>query len=354
MLVALGTFVSTLFLGATFARPLLAAAAPAAWVAGLVAVVWAWGQRVEFGQSSLALRGPWRAREIAYDAIETTELRWHEPHAAGQPDADVTARVRPRGGAPFNMTTTWGEISPLWSRVNGPLRARQRAALARGEVVTFRDETSAPWSRVLWAIAMALMFAESIRAHRGVVIFGAMFAVAMLSLWSDLRDWLRARAAGGLELSTEGLREIGRRRDDERDAYRQMRGPAHGWIPWSEVLWVLRNGHALRVGTRQRAEALYVSPKAEVDALYKLLTEHIERHRAPVDALVPESTAVSALIAQAERAEQARAMASAPVEARPATGVRIAVADPVELDAASPGEVDATTEHAARGQRASR
>lgn len=354
MLVALSTLVSTLLLGVTFARPVLAAAAPTALIVGLVAGAWAWSQRVEFGQSSLTLRGPWWAREIAYDAIETTELRWHESHNAGRPHAAVTARVRPRGGAPFDMTATWGELAPVWARVNGPLRAGQRAALARGEVVTFRDETSAPWSHALWAIGMALMFVEAVSVRRGVVIFGAMLAVSLLSLWNDLRVWRRARAAGGLELSAEGLREVGRRRDDDRDAYRQMRGPAHGWIPWSEVLWVLRDGHALRIGTRQRAEALYVSPKSEADALYELLTEHIERHRAPVDALVPESTAVSALIAQAERAEQARAVAGAPVEARPATGVRIAVADPVELDAASPGEVDATTEHAARGQRASR
>lgn len=322
LLALLGTLIAMLSLSG-WIPALHDAALPASMLVGVLTALWARAQRVSFGDDAVTLQRPWGDRVIPYADITDAELRWHEPFAVRAPGAPVSLRLDTRAQGAWTVSSTWAELAPAWERVSGPLLARRGAALARGEVLTFADRSRIPWLGALSTAVTALFFAAALSmGSRGAVLgFGALLAHSLWALRREAQAWRRSRAAGGVELAAEGLRALRAHRDDALGGYRMARGAAQGWILWSDVTGVIRDGGALHITTAQPGTSLRVTPNAGVEPLHALLVAQVASHRRAPDPLEdPSSPEVRALL----DALDAPAEASAP--SPEGTGVRVVLA----------------------------
>ncbi len=322
LLALLGTLIALLFLGG-WIPALHDAALPASMLVGVLTALWARSQRAAFGDDALTVQRPWGDRVIPYADIADAELGWHEPFAVRAPGAAVTLRLDTRAHGAWTVSSTWAELAPAWERVNGPLLARRSAALARGEVLTFTDRSRPPWLGALGTAVTTLFFAAALSmGSRGAVVgFGALLAHSLWGLRRDVRAWRQSRAAGGVELAAEGLREVRAHRDDALGGYRVARGAAQGWILWSDVTAVIRDGGALHITTAQPGLALRITPNAGVEPLLELLVAQTASHRRAPDPLEdPSSPEVQALLAALDAPEVT------PASSPQRTGVRVDLA----------------------------
>lgn len=314
LMALLGTLIALLFLGG-WIPALRSAALPASMLVGVLTALWARSQRVSFGDDAITLLRPWGDRVIPYADLTDAELGWHEPFAVRTPGAAVTLRLDTRAQGAWRVSSTWAELSPAWERVNEPLLTRRSAALARGEVLTITDRSRAPWLSALSTAVTALFFATALSmGSRGAVVgFGALLAHSLWGLRRDVRAWRQSRAAGGVELAAEGLREVRAHRDDSLGGYRVARSAAQGWILWSDVTAVIRDGRALHIATAQPGLSLRITPNVGVEPLLELLVAQVASHRRAPDPLEDlSSPGVQALVAE-----------EAPASSTHPTGVRV-------------------------------
>lgn len=171
-----------------------------------------------------------------------------------------------------------GEIAPLLRALNEEMLKRWYGTLRQGGEVACRDRARFPWSRAAWmtvvaaAVVAALALGDlSALANllRGVMVLLS----AWRGSWRAMSTWWRAKKAGGVRLSSEGIRAWSEPEGAALAAapYREAQGAA-GWTPWSMVESASVDGYCMEIRCRDRAEPLVLSGGTEnLFVVYELL-----------------------------------------------------------------------------------
>jgi hypothetical protein len=226
----------------------------------------------------------------------------------------LSMTLTPTQGRPLRFELQESDADLVLPQVIAPVLRRQRAALAAGEELAFRDPRRFPWSALVRGLIAALgavfFFGSSMLWARidftALIAFGVIGVTGLAGAARAVWTWRRADTDGGLLVSAKGFLPLERapRRRIDAGAYRTATLGAP-FIPWAAIRDVRREGYGLTIETDTTPQRILLTASTEgVTYLEALIQE--QRVAADRASFLGPAAAEDADVAEAPVAEAAR------------------------------------------------